>query len=347
MRRWTWTLVSSIVATALAVAVNLGTGNENHLWTWLIVGALILAGSLTTVWTQRSDASIPSKPLPVSDMHNNVSGSIDGPLIQARDIGSVVTNNYFTAAPTGTPPTDHSSQLSNIPSCNPNFTGRTTLLDQIDRELNKNSSSVSICSLRGIGGVGKTQLVVEYAQRHINAYDVIWWVPSEQSELIPNAFASLAGTLGLPVGPDPALSRRRISTELRKRGKWLLIFDNADDPNSMQGYIPDFAGHVLITTRRGGFTALGTVLDIDVLDRTDSRDFLRLRIPRATTGEIEDLADLLGDLPLALEQAAAYVDATNLPPADYLNLFRARAGGMLRAGKVVGYNPGRDQDRAR
>jgi len=115
----------------------------------------------------------------------------------------------------------------------------------------------------------------------------------------------------------------------------------------MQGYIPDFAGHVLITTRRGGFTALGTVLDIDVLDRTDSRDFLRLRIPRATTGEIEDLADLLGDLPLALEQAAAYVDATNLPPADYLNLFRARAGGMLRAGKVVGYNPGRDQDRAR
>jgi tetratricopeptide (TPR) repeat protein len=99
--------------------------------------------------------------------------------------------------------------------------------------------------------------------------------------------------------------------------------------------LPVGAGHLLITTRRGGFGYVGPVLNLDVLPRPVAVTLLRRRAPALTDDHAGALAELLGDLPLALEQAAAYLDQTQLPPATYLHLLTARAADMCGRGRVV------------
>ena len=108
-------------------------------------------------------------------------------------------------------------------------------------------------ALRGMGGVGKTQLAVEYAHRHAPEYDLVWWVaPSSRNDR--RQFAALGAELGC-VGPgaDHAAVRRAVLGELRRRERWLLIFDNAEHSEDITGWLPGGAGHVLITSRAAGW----------------------------------------------------------------------------------------------
>jgi tetratricopeptide (TPR) repeat protein len=189
--------------------------------------------------------------------------------------------------------------------------------------------------VHGLGGVGKTQTVIEYAYRHATAYDLVWWINAEQPSLITSQLASLGGPLGLPSASDSDAAVRAVCAELRRRRGWLLIFDNAEDIDHVRGVLPGGTGHVLITTRRGGFSYLGPVLDLDVLPRPEAVSLLHRRAPRLTNDQANTLAELLGDLPLALEQAAAYLDQTQLPAADYLRLLTTRAADMYGRGRVV------------
>lgn len=109
---------------------------------------------------------------------------------------------------------------------------------------------------------------------------------------------------------------------LRSATHWLLIFDNAEQPRDIQPYLRGGSGHVLITTRRGGFGALGETIDIDVLDRPESIKLLRRRMHMITDDEADTVAEVLGDLPLALEQAAGYLDQNHIPLPDYLRLLQ-------------------------
>ena len=224
----------------------------------------------------------------------------------------------------------------NIPSRNPNFTGRSCLLDQLHRLLAE-SGSVAVHSLRGMGGVGKTQLAIEYAHRHANYYELAWWVPAERPELIPNHLAHLADALGLRADGDLATVVDQVLGRLRDQPRWLLVFDNAEDPETLRPYLPNSRGHVLITTRRAGFAGISNVLDVEVLDEAEALALLHRRIPSLTDDQGHQLAAQLGDLPLALEQAAAYLDATRLPVTDYLTLLQQRGGDMLGKGTVIGY----------
>jgi tetratricopeptide (TPR) repeat protein len=188
-----------------------------------------------------------------------------------------------------------------------------------------------------MGGIGKTQLAIEYAHRHADEYPLAWWVPAEQPELIPHHLARLGDELGV-AEKDTSTAAQRVLTSLRCRSGWLLIFDNAEDPEALLPYLPSGrGGHVLITTRRPGFDAVGALVDVDVLPRTESVALLRRRAPDIIAEQADELAERLGDLPLGLEQAAAYVRATGLPLADYLTLLTERDGDMLRVGQVVGY----------
>ena len=92
--------------------------------------------------------------------------------------------------------------------------------------------------------------------------------------------------------------------------------------------------HVIITTRRGGFGSLGAVLDLDVIGAGDAVALLRTRVPALEQGTGELIAEELGWLPLALEQAAAYMDQAQVPTGEYLELLRARAAEMHARGRA-------------
>jgi hypothetical protein len=128
-----------------------------------------------------------------------------------------------------------------------------------------------------------------------------------------------------------------VLAELRRRSRWLLIFDNAERPQHLADYRPDGSGHVLVTSRRPGWGALGGQLEVDVLARSETMALLQRRIPELPEELADQLATELGDLPLAAEQAAAYLEQTGLPPGDYLRRLRTRRHSLLAKGEVLGY----------
>ena len=121
-------------------------------------------------------------------------------------------------------------------------------------------------AFQGMGGVGKTQLAAEYAHRFAGAYDLAWWVNAEQAGLIGNQFAALGVALGcLQAGAGAELVRASVLGELRERGRWLLIFDNAENPAEISGWLPGGGGHVLITSRERGWADVAAAVEVDVL----------------------------------------------------------------------------------
>jgi TIR domain-containing protein/tetratricopeptide repeat protein len=224
-----------------------------------------------------------------------------------------------------------------VPLRNPRFTGRDGMLAELRRRLHSGEATPVVQALYGLGGVGKTQLALEYAHRFAANYDLVWWVDAEQSVLIAEQLAALAVRLDLPPGLTVAATVERLLAELRGRDRWLLVLDNAERPADVAVYRPGGAGHVLITSRFPGWGALGGRLEVDVLTRAETIALLRARIPGMGEELADKLAAELGDLPLAASQAAGYLEQTDLPPADYLRRFRTHRAGLLARGDVVGY----------
>jgi hypothetical protein len=201
---------------------------------------------------------------------------------------------------------------------------------------------VTVQAVRGLGGVGKTQLATEYAYVHASDYDVVWWIAAEEPAAIPDQFTALAARLGLDPATDPDALRAQVHDQLRAVPGWLLIFDNANQVKDIQRWLPPgplpagIPGHVIITTRRGGFSAVGHVVDLDVIDLADAVQLMRARVPALAQQVGEQIAEELGQLPLALEQAAAYLDLSQMPAPDYLQLLRDRAPEVHQRGQVAG-----------
>src|SRR4051812_33241742 len=225
-----------------------------------------------------------------------------------------------------------------VPARNPRFAGRDGMLTELRRRLHAGEATLVVQALYGLGGVGKTQLATEYAHRFAADYDVVWWIDAEQPVLLPDQLAVLAARLGLPAGPTVADTVQRLLAELRRRPRWLLVFDNAERPADITDYRPDGPGHVLITSRNPGWGALGGRLEVDVLARAETIALLRARIPALDEELADKLAAELGDLPLAAAQAAGYLEQTDMPAADYLRRFRTRRAGLLARGEVLGYS---------
>src|SRR5512135_2113564 len=225
----------------------------------------------------------------------------------------------------------------NVPMRNPHFVGRAELLAGLRRRLRAGERTLVVQALYGLGGVGKTQLPIEYAHRFAADYALVWWVDAEQPALLATQLAALAGPLGLPTGDSVPAVVGRVRAELRRRSGWLLVFDNAQRPQDVAGYLPGGGGQVLITSRHPGWGAVGGRLEVDVLARAETVALLRGWLPELDEGLADQLAAELGDLPLAAAQAAGYLESTGLPAAAYLRRFRSRRDSLLAQGEVVGY----------
>jgi tetratricopeptide (TPR) repeat protein len=210
---------------------------------------------------------------------------------------------------------------------NPNFTGREDLLAQLRTALTSGTPAALTQAIHGLGGVGKTQLAVEYAYRHATDYELVWWVRSEESATLAAEYARLASALGLPEkdAKEQEAAVQAVRRWLEQNAGWLLVFDNAVEDKMLRPYLPrGNTGHVLITSRNQAWRGLAQPLSVKVLPPDDAVAFLLKRTGQEEREAAAALARELGSLPLALEQAGAYIEETATPLAGYLRLFRER-----------------------
>ena len=244
-----------------------------------------------------------------------------------------------TAAPIGERPRFPGTlpPVWNVPHTrNLNFTGREAELDALEQSLTPGRAAALTQAIHGLGGVGKTQTAVEYVYRHLDQYEAVWWVRAEQPSTLAADYAALAGPLGLPerAEPDQAAVVQAVRRHLGQSRRWLLVFDNADDPDAVPPYLPQGGGgQVLITSRSPHWGNRAQKVSVDVWDRPSAVAFLRKRTGQADEAAADALAEALGDLPLALEHAAAYCEQTGKSLAAYLKLYQARQLDLFRAAK--------------
>ena len=230
----------------------------------------------------------------------------------------------------------------NVPQRNKNFTGRAALLDFLRSRLTGSATVVLPHALHGLGGVGKTQLAVEYAYRHQDSYDVVLWVSADQESLVPSTLAVLAPRLGIDGIPRNRVDEAAAAVlDALRRGepysRWLLVFDNADQPEKIRRFVPGGPGHVLVTSRNRAWAEVVDTVDVDVFSRAESLEFLSRRVPEIDAADAGRLADVLGDLPLALDQAAALLGEGTMSVDTYVKLLREKATELLAEARPTEY----------
>lgn len=221
------------------------------------------------------------------------------------------------------------------------FTGREEDLKRLEEALlDGHTTALSQTqAISGLGGIGKTQTAVEYAYRHRADYAAVFWTAADTAAALTTGFVEIARLLDLPQAQeaDQLLAVEAVKRWLETHERWLLIADNADQPELLKDFRPRrMSGHMLLTSRAQVFDMLGVTRPVvmETLRPKEATDFLRHRTGRDKCGAEEraaaaELAKELGNLPLALEQAGAYVSATQALFADYLVSYRKRRLDLL------------------
>ncbi|WP_197038649.1 NB-ARC domain-containing protein [Herbidospora cretacea] len=239
------------------------------------------------------------------------------------------------------------------------FAGRGDALERVHtaltgpRSLDVAGAVITQAAVHGLGGIGKSELALQYADRHRGVYRLVWWIDADTPAQIQTGLAAL--TRALCVGSHSVAAAQATTEEaaawavswLASRAGWLLIFDNVEHPDHLDPYLGRMAGgSVLITTRRDiGWHHLGCVpISVDVLGVEAATAVLAALIgpTSASPSELPELAALaqeLGCLPLALRQAAAFITRTpGMTAPAYRRLLRtspARAHAAGHPGQAV------------
>jgi tetratricopeptide (TPR) repeat protein len=247
----------------------------------------------------------------------------------------------------------------NVPTRNKNFTGRDDILNLLREGA---SSRVTVVlpesgsrssesdpgtpipqGVHGLGGVGKTATAIEYAYRYRSDYDLVWWIAADQLPSVRGSLAELAQRLGLEASPAAGVDGliEAVRDALRRGepySRWLIVFDNADQPEEVKDLIPTGSGDVLITSRNHRWESVIRTVPMDVFQPKESRDFLLKRVRKGLTdADADRLAKELGHLPLALEQAGAMLAETGMPTDEYLRLLKENAPAIMNEGPPSGY----------
>ncbi|MDR2118891.1 MAG: tetratricopeptide repeat protein [Tannerellaceae bacterium] len=217
------------------------------------------------------------------------------------------------------------------PLRNRHFTGRGEILEIVRRYFEEDRYLV----LTGPGGVGKSQMAVEYAFRHGFEYKAVWWVNAETADTLLSSFEAFARTRKL-LSADNDTSAQIIEAVrdwMNRQDNWLFIFDNANDKELLEHYLPQDAAHrrhVLITSRYGNRQTFAVPLTVEVFSEEEAAEFLTRRTGKPRDAFQDSLAEELGRLPLALEQAVAYMEAQVIGYETYLELFRRHKAELLK-----------------
>lgn len=219
------------------------------------------------------------------------------------------------------------AEVWNVGTPNPRFTGRAEVLEGIRNRIIGGSGAVPAAPqvLCGLGGVGKTQIAIEYAWRFRSEYDLVWWISAERPQQVDHAFAELASRMRLDVGPgvpDAAAVAREALRMGTKFPRWLLIYDNATDPAELTPYLPGGTGHVIITSRSSSlaWSGIADATEVGVFSEEESEQLLKTRLQTLTRQQARAIGVELGFLPLAIEQAGAWLQATGVPVREYVGL---------------------------
>jgi hypothetical protein len=249
-------------------------------------------------------------------------------------------------------------KIWNIPyPRNPFFLGRDDELTQLHSHLQAGQATALLQpqAISGLGGIGKTQLALEYAYRYSQDYSAVLWVGAESTDALISSYMTLATLLRLPEheAKEREVMVQAVKTWLQTHRGWLLILDNADDLILARDFLPPSAGgHALLTTRA---QALGGVAQGIMLEQMSSLEGALFLLRRSTilkpNESLDDLdvqtiktvtniADELGGLPLALDQAGAYIEETGCNLVQYQQRYRDHQIMYLqRRGKLASNHP--------
>ncbi|MFE9748859.1 FxSxx-COOH system tetratricopeptide repeat protein [Saccharothrix saharensis] len=223
-----------------------------------------------------------------------------------------------------------------VPLRNPDFVGRDDLLEQLRLRLGEaGPTAVLPEALHGMGGVGKSQTVVEYIHRHASEYEVVWWISAEQPAQIKAGFVELARKIGVAASGSAETAVPAVLEALRlgePYRRWILVFDNADRPQDVRQYFPAGNGHIVVTSRNSEWGGFARPVAVDLFTRAESIELLHRRAGDLEDAEADALAEALGDLPLAVEQAAAWRAQTGMQVSEYLQLLEQNRTELLEAG---------------
>ncbi|GAB3005484.1 hypothetical protein GCM10023080_083900 [Streptomyces pseudoechinosporeus] len=225
-----------------------------------------------------------------------------------------------------------------LPSRNSYFTGRGALLQHLRRTLTAQEYSPYV--LYGTGGVGKTQMALEYAHRYQGTYDFVWWVEASDPAKVMHSLEELGAALGIaarPTGVPPVAAVLDWLRRGRTRNGWLLVMNNAESPDRLCPLLPHGNGHVVVTTRSVSWTTQLPFLRIPPFSRAESISLLRRLVPELPAQDADALAERSGDLPLAILQIGRSLSGVGLDVAAHLAEFDELCATLLQMDGLLDY----------
>ncbi|GHO56521.1 helix-turn-helix domain-containing protein [Ktedonobacter robiniae] len=230
---------------------------------------------------------------------------------------------------------------------NPFFTGREEVLHHLHELLNREHTTALTQSwaISGLGGIGKTQIALEYAYQYRQDYHYIFWVSAATRESLFADIVTIMDQLQLPERNEQ--DQKKVVTAVKQwfasHQEWLLILDNADDITIVPDFVPTKrSGHMLLTTRAQALGALAQRIDVATMGMAEGTLFLLRRakivppdmlldqVEEETLAAAETIVTEMDFLPLALDQAGAYIEEVGCNLSTYLELYRTHRKELLQ-----------------
>ncbi len=205
---------------------------------------------------------------------------------------------------------------------NPYFTGRETLIAGLRSRLSANSTTALHQAVQGLGGVGKTQLALEYCYLYKEEYDYVMWVLAEDELSLAAEYSALSRRLSLSSEDSQSDHVQLLKDWLETHSRWLLVLDNAQGPDQLRNFLPSGNnGHIIITSRNPSWGSIAQNIEVGPMTPEESVKFLLDRSDQQDEAAASELAADLGYLPLALDQAGAYIYDCGGSIEQYIRLF--------------------------